>query len=117
MAANYTSMAPAYSMFRNETTGYTELEKRQLFLRSYQFSRKQSAGERIRRSLFRVKKAISVRLRSARKLRKMLWFNLRNGFFLTTRRRRFFLRLNHHHSNYFCPSSSRGIPSHSSCFW
>ncbi|XP_011092219.1 uncharacterized protein LOC105172474 [Sesamum indicum] len=119
MAANYTnSMAPAYNMFRNETTpGYTELEKRQLFLRSYQFSRKQSAGERIRKSLFRVKKAICVRLRSVRKLRKMLWFNLRNGFFLTTRRRRFFRRLNHHHSNYFCPSSSRGISSHSSCFW
>lgn len=86
MALNYSGLG---------AMGYTELEKRQLFLRSYQFSRKQSLSHRIKKSFFRVKKSIFIRFRSARKLRKMLWLKLKNGLF---RRRRFFLRL--HNSNY-----------------
>ncbi|KAL3814590.1 hypothetical protein ACJIZ3_015858 [Penstemon smallii] len=80
---------------------YTESEKRQLFLRSYQFSRKQSVAERIKKSFFRVKRVICVRFRSARKLRRMIWFKLKNGMLFTTRRRRrssFFLRI---HNNYY----------------
>ncbi|PIN08211.1 hypothetical protein CDL12_19220 [Handroanthus impetiginosus] len=104
------NLGPTY-IFRNET-GYTELEKRQLFLRSYQFSRKQSVTEKIKKSLFRVKKVICIRFRSARKLRKMLWLKLKNGFFFTTRRRRFFLRLSNSNYGYYHRSSKR-----SSCFW
>ncbi|KAH6772610.1 hypothetical protein C2S51_011014 [Perilla frutescens var. frutescens] len=88
------NMATTY-IFRSEMA---PLEKRQLFLRSYQFSRKQSMAERINKSFFRVRKSISLRFRSVRKLRKVLWFKLKNGLFFTTRRRRFFLRL--HNSNY-----------------
>ncbi|XP_076911553.1 uncharacterized protein LOC143569560 [Bidens hawaiensis] len=78
-------------------TAITEVEKRQLFLRSYQFSRKLSAGQRMKRSLFRVKKLIWVKLRSAKKIRKIIWFRLF--------RRKTFIRLNHHNS------------SNSLCFW
>ncbi|PWA63767.1 hypothetical protein CTI12_AA350590 [Artemisia annua] len=76
----------------------TEVEKRQLFLRSYQFSRKQSNGQKIKRSLFRVKRLIWVKLRSAKKIQKMIWFRLRHGFFHGFRRKRF-IRLNHHSNN------------------
>ncbi|KAK2966185.1 hypothetical protein RJ640_008751 [Escallonia rubra] len=101
MAFNQVGMIP---IFRSEM-GYTDMEKRQLFLRSYQFSRKKSVGERIRRSFFRVKRVIWVRLRSARKLRKMIWFRLRNGLFYSTRRR-MFLRL---HNNSSTSYRSKGI--------
>ncbi|XP_073313707.1 uncharacterized protein [Primulina huaijiensis] len=98
MALNYSNMRPIFS-FRNET-GYTELEKRQLFLRSYQFSRKQSVPERIRRSYFRVKRVIWVRFRSMRKLKKMLWLKLKNGLLsFTARRRRLFRRLSNYNQN------------------
>ncbi|KAE9611889.1 hypothetical protein Lal_00048877 [Lupinus albus] len=59
--------------FRTEYFGYypehnyTMLEKRQLFLRSYQFSRKKSLTERIKGSIFRVNKVVWLRLRSVRK--------------------------------------------------
>ncbi|KAK4763145.1 hypothetical protein SAY86_008913 [Trapa natans] len=62
--------------------------KRQVFLRSYQFSRKRSLSERIRRSLVRVKRLVWSRLRSARKLRRFVWaklWKLRQG--LSYRRR------------------------------
>ncbi|XP_047983156.1 uncharacterized protein LOC125223888 [Salvia hispanica] len=94
-------------VFRSEM-GYTELEKRQLFLRSYTFSRKQSVSDRIKTSFFRVKKAISVRFRTARRLRRKIWFKLKNGLFFSTRRRRLFLRL---HAYNYCYNSH-----HSSCF-
>ncbi|KAL1534969.1 hypothetical protein AAHA92_31080 [Salvia divinorum] len=90
-------------VFRSEM-GYRELEKRQLFLRSYTFSRKQSVADRIKTSFFRVRKAISVRFRTARRLRKTIWFKLKNGLFFSSRRRRFFLRLHAYNSR------------HSSCF-
>ncbi|XP_058216815.1 uncharacterized protein LOC131327688 [Rhododendron vialii] len=70
---------------------HTDIEKRQLFvLRSYQFCRKKSFTERIKGSVFRVKRVIWIRLRSAVKFRKMLWFRLRNGgLFCGTRKKRF----------------------------
>ncbi|KAK6915761.1 hypothetical protein RJ641_020878 [Dillenia turbinata] len=77
-------------IFGGETV-YTSVEKRQLFLRSYQFSRKRSLTERIKRSLFRVKRVVCLRLKSARKFRKLVWFRLRFFFY----RRRKFLRLLH----------------------
>ncbi|CAL0316525.1 unnamed protein product [Lupinus luteus] len=43
------------------------IEKRQLFLRSYQFSRKKSLTERIKGSIVRVKKVVWLRLRSVRR--------------------------------------------------
>ncbi|CAA3018989.1 Hypothetical predicted protein [Olea europaea subsp. europaea] len=114
MALNYEY--PVY-MLRSEK-GYTvtELEKRQLFLRSYQFSKKQSLTEKIKKSLFRVKRVIWGRFRSARKLRKMLWLKLKNGLFFTSRRRRrrrFFLRL--HNSNSRAALKDVSCPSY--CFW
>ncbi|KAI5658272.1 hypothetical protein M9H77_27065 [Catharanthus roseus] len=112
-------------MFRsdnNNMMGYSDMmEKRQLFLRSYQFSRKKSMGERIKGSFFRVKRVICIRLRSAKKIRKAVWLRIRYGLFYNTRRRKFFLRLhsnnndnNHHRSSsvFSWPSSSS-----SSCFW
>ncbi|KAI3676105.1 hypothetical protein L1987_85704 [Smallanthus sonchifolius] len=79
----------------------TGVEKRQLFLRSYQFSRKQSASQRMKRSLFRMKRLIWVKLRSVKKIHKMIWFRLRHGFFFGFRRKRF-VRLNHHNNNSLC---------------
>ncbi|XP_019056806.1 PREDICTED: uncharacterized protein LOC104802768 [Tarenaya hassleriana] len=80
--------------------GYGEyIEKRQLFLRSYQFSRKRSLSERIHRSVRRVKKVVWLRLRSARRLRRVVWYRLRSAFF--HRRRRFFFRLRHEPSYCF----------------
>ncbi|KAL6552309.1 hypothetical protein OROHE_007673 [Orobanche hederae] len=112
---NHSNMGPA-SLFRSEM-GYTELEKRQLFLRSYQFSRKQSMAERIKKSFFRVKRVIRIRFRSARNLRKMLWLKLKDGLFFTARRRnRFFLRFRNCNYNYYYRRSTEGSSWESSCF-
>lgn len=73
--------------------GYTETEKRAVFLRSYHFSRKQSFSEKIKKSFFRIKKVIRVRLRSAKRLRKVVWFRLKNGLFYSTRTKTRFFRL------------------------
>ncbi|GER29276.1 hypothetical protein STAS_05123 [Striga asiatica] len=64
------------------------LEKRQLFLKSYQFSRKQSVSQRIIKALLRAKRVIWVRLWSARKLRKVVWLSLKNRIFFTASGRR-----------------------------
>ncbi|TKY52374.1 hypothetical protein E2542_SST23896 [Spatholobus suberectus] len=83
------------------------LEKRQLFLRSYQFCRKKSLTERIKGSLVRAKKIVWLRLRSACKLRRFIFFSrFKCAFYY--RRRRFFQLL---HSN-----NNRKTES-SSCFW
>ncbi|KAI9081001.1 hypothetical protein K1719_035445 [Acacia pycnantha] len=83
---------------------YTLLEKRQLFLRSYQFSRKQSIPERIKRSFVRVKKVVGLKFRSALRLRRLLCSRLKRSFYY--RRRRFFrLVTAHNRKNGF------------SCFW
>ncbi|OWM72353.1 uncharacterized protein LOC116197510 [Punica granatum] len=69
--------------FLNSYTNCLMMEKRQLFLRSYQFSRKRTLSERIRRCLIRSKRVIWSRLRCVRKLRKLVWsklFKLRHGF-------------------------------------
>lgn len=50
----------------HEQQNYTLMEKRQLFLRSYQFTRKRSFSDRMKRCLIRVKR---VALRSGRKLK------------------------------------------------
>ncbi|WJX63817.1 hypothetical protein P8452_48661 [Trifolium repens] len=63
-------------LFRSESFGYynyyfpdqnyTMIEKRQLFLRSYQFCRKKSLTERIKGSLVRAKKVVLLKLRFMR---------------------------------------------------
>ncbi|KAL6964543.1 hypothetical protein U1Q18_035594 [Sarracenia purpurea var. burkii] len=117
MAVNQAGTGP---VFRSETGyypyhPYTDMEKRQLFLRSYQFSRKKSVSERIKGSFFRVKRVIWVRLRSARKIRKMIWFRLRYSHFYSSRKSRF-LRLHNQNSAAAAAAVSKGSwPS--SCFW
>ncbi|KAL2906789.1 Prolactin [Bienertia sinuspersici] len=109
-------------------TNNNYLEKRQLFLRSYQFSRKQSFSERLRRSLVRVKRILSGRVKSVRKLPKVVWSGLR--FALYNKRRRLFKLLNHHHyynnnsknSSNFCKHFKYELFHRSntispSCFW
>ncbi|KAI4349844.1 hypothetical protein L6164_010393 [Bauhinia variegata] len=98
-------------LFKSESFGnyypeqnYTMMEKRQLFLRSYQFSRKKSLTERIKGSLVRVKKVAWLRLRSAVKLRGLVSSRFKCGFYY---RRRFFRLMNTH---------NRKTES-SSCFW
>lgn len=89
-------------IFRSESLGhccpeqnYSMMEKRQLFLRSYQFCRKKSLAERIKGSLVRVKKAVWLKLRSARRLRILVCSRFKCGFYY--RRRRFFRLLNSYH--------------------
>ncbi|XP_010551748.1 PREDICTED: uncharacterized protein LOC104822290 [Tarenaya hassleriana] len=80
--------------------GYGEyMEKRRLFLRSYHFSRKRSLSERIQRSVIRAKKVVWMRLKSARRLRRVVCSRLRSAF--SHRRRRFFFRLRHEPSYCF----------------
>ena len=91
-------------IFRSESFGhyypemnynyYTLLENRQLFLRSYQFSRKQSIPQRIKRSFVRVKKVVCVKLRSALRLRRLIFSRLKCSFYY--RRRRFSRLVNTH---------------------
>jgi len=57
------------------------MENRQLFLRSYQFCRKRTVTERIKGSFIRVKRAMWLKLRSVRKLRRLVWSRLRNAFY------------------------------------
>ncbi|OAY42475.1 uncharacterized protein LOC122724690 [Manihot esculenta] len=114
---NYAHMGPTLILRSDSLLGYTEqsslmMEKRQLFLRSYQFCRKKSLTEKIKRYLVRVKKVMWLKLRSACKLRRLVWSRLRYSFYC--RRRRNFIRFrspNHHYCSY--PSSSS---SSSSCF-
>ncbi|QCD98370.1 hypothetical protein DEO72_LG6g3090 [Vigna unguiculata] len=103
-------------LFRSESFGhyypdaehsYTMMEKRQLFLRSYQFCRKKSLKERVKGSLVRVKKVLWLRLRSAKKLPRLVFSRIRIKCGFYYRRRRFSRLLNAH---------NRKIDS-SSCFW
>ncbi|VVA96631.1 unnamed protein product [Arabis nemorensis] len=76
------------------------VEKRQLFLKSYQFSKKQSFTEKIKRSVKRVvKKVVCMRLKSARRLKRVVWSRLKTAFYC--RRRRFF-RLLHPNKSSYC---------------
>ncbi|KAJ9186082.1 hypothetical protein P3X46_005624 [Hevea brasiliensis] len=109
---NYGHLGPTPILRSDSLLGYTEqsslmMEKRQLFLRSYQFCRKKSLTERMKTSLVGVKKVIWLKLRSACKLRRLLWSGLRYSFYF--RRRRTFLRFrspNHHYYSFSSPSSS-----------
>ena len=76
------------------------LEKRQMFLRSYQFSRKQSFTEKVTRSVRRVRRFAWTRLRSARRLKRVVWSRLRTAFFY--RRKRFFRLLHLHDEPSYC---------------
>ncbi|CAI9101428.1 OLC1v1038758C1 [Oldenlandia corymbosa var. corymbosa] len=124
MAMNQSGLGPIFSFRSGDFGGYmTDLEKRQLFLRSYQFSRKKTVAERIRGSFFRVKRVIWGRLRSAKKIRKMVWSRIKHGFFFTSacRRRRSsynFLRLQNNHYSYSYFATHRHHHHHgSSCLW
>ncbi|KAI0512328.1 hypothetical protein KFK09_012967 [Dendrobium nobile] len=67
------------------------IEKRQLFLRSYHFSRKRdTAAERLRSSTVRVGRLICFRLRAARRLPHLLWAGLRAALYGRRRRHRRF---------------------------
>ena len=96
-----------HSYYYHPEQNYTMMEKRQVFLRSYQFCRKKSLTERIKGSLVRVKKVVWLRLRSARRLRRLVFsrFRIKCGFYY--RRRRFSRLLNGHNRK----SDS------SSCLW
>ncbi|XP_030529594.1 uncharacterized protein LOC115740249 [Rhodamnia argentea] len=90
------------------------MEKRQLFLRSYQFSRKRTLSERIKRSFTRIERVLCFRLRSARRLRKLVCSRLsrlRHRLCYSRRRSRFLRVLC---SNSFC--SNQKSDSSSSCF-
>ncbi|OMO86190.1 hypothetical protein CCACVL1_09742 [Corchorus capsularis] len=110
---NHVDANPVSSIWRSESFsygyGYMEhnyimMEKRQLFLKSYQFCRKRTLTEKIKRSLGRVKRVIWFRLRSARKLRRLVLSRLRVAFY---RRRRFIRLMNNHYRH----------TNNSSCFW
>ncbi|GMJ11728.1 hypothetical protein HRI_004842000 [Hibiscus trionum] len=77
------------------------IEKRQLFLRSYQFCRKRTLTERIKTSLVGFKRVIRFRLRSARKLRRMVLSRIRFAF--SCRRRRYVRFKNNHYRHSFNP--------------
>ncbi|KAL5068918.1 hypothetical protein RYX36_019805 [Vicia faba] len=107
-------------LFRSESFGYynyfpdqnyTMMEKRQLFLRSYQFCRKKSLTERIKGSLIRAKKVVWLKLRHARGLRKLVFFpRFKCAFYY--RRRRFFSQLLNTSSN-----SHKLKTESSTCLW
>ncbi|XVF41682.1 hypothetical protein PTKIN_Ptkin01aG0299500 [Pterospermum kingtungense] len=89
-------------MEHNYNYNHMMMEKRQVFLRSYQFSRKRSLTEKIKRSLVRVKRVMWFRLRSARKLRRFVLSRLRFAFY---RKRRYIRVIYNSHYR------------HSSCLW
>ncbi|KAL1293884.1 uncharacterized protein LOC107619727 [Arachis ipaensis] len=88
---------------------YTMIEKRQVFLRSYQFCRKKSLVDRIKGSLFRVKKVVWLRLRSARRLRLLIFSRLKRAFYY--RRSRFSRLFNAAHCHHHNATQT------SSCLW
>ncbi|GMI85069.1 hypothetical protein HRI_002176200 [Hibiscus trionum] len=79
------------------------MEKRQLFLRSYQFCRKRTLTERIKTSLVGFKRVVWFRLRSARKLRRMVLSRIRFAFLSRSRRRRYVRFRNNHYRHHLNP--------------
>ncbi|CAA7388217.1 unnamed protein product [Spirodela intermedia] len=67
------------------------LERRQLFLRSYLFSRERAEGDkRAGRRLAGLRRLLCAKLRAARRLRRVLWHGLRRACCcFEARRRRF----------------------------
>ena len=107
MVPNPISRSESFGYYYPESN-YTMIEKRQLFLRSYQFCRKKSLTERIKGSFVGFKKVVWLKLRSTRRLRRLVFTRFKRGFYY--RRRRFFRLLNIYYNN------SRKSGS-SSCFW
>ncbi|MED6172546.1 hypothetical protein PIB30_051016 [Stylosanthes scabra] len=107
---HYNSNYHYYSSYPDE-----QREKRQLYLRSYQFCRKKSLTERIKRSLVRVKKVVWLRLISAKKLRKLVFSRIRIKCGFYYRRKRSSRLLNNFHHTIHHDSSSSS--SSSSCLW
>ncbi|AES82332.1 hypothetical protein MtrunA17_Chr7g0271171 [Medicago truncatula] len=70
----------SFGYYSHEQHNYTLMEKRQLFLRSYQFIRKKSFSERIKGSFVRLRKVV---IRSARKFRRLEFsmFKIKCGFY------------------------------------
>lgn len=67
------------------------LERRQLFLRSYLFSREQPEGDkRAGRRLAGLRRLLCTKLRAARRLRRVLWLGLRQACCCFEGRRRRF---------------------------
>ncbi|KAL5834156.1 hypothetical protein ACOSQ4_013653 [Xanthoceras sorbifolium] len=110
----YMSMEPSSSNYNNNNNNMVMMmEKRQLFLRSYQFCRKRSVSEKIRASLTRVRRVMWLRLRSARKIPKLVWSRLRFRWGFNYRRRRFVRLVN---NNYYYHHHNHNH-NNSSCFW
>ncbi|GAB2282513.1 hypothetical protein Dimus_017054 [Dionaea muscipula] len=55
------------------------MENRQQILRSYQFTRKQSLGEKIRSWLIKARRIIWLRFQSASRLRRVIWSRLHSA--------------------------------------
>ncbi|KAM7272265.1 hypothetical protein ACFE04_026928 [Oxalis oulophora] len=91
-------------------------EKRRLFLRSYQFSRKKSLKEKIKTTLSKAKKVIWVKLKSARKIRKFVWSRLRFAFY-SHRRKRFLRLLGYGNGNGGYNGRYNSSFMSSNCFW
>ncbi|KAJ6816825.1 uncharacterized protein M6B38_355690 [Iris pallida] len=75
-----TSEVPMLRLTSSEWRAWEQaeyVEKRQLFLRSYHFSRKKSRAQRVGSYAVRVRRLICARLRSARRLPRRLWYRLR----------------------------------------
>ncbi|GAB2223982.1 hypothetical protein Droror1_Dr00004727 [Drosera rotundifolia] len=68
------------------------MEDRQLFLRSYQFCRKQTLGERIKRSFDRARRLVWRRMKAVGRARKVIWCRLRSAVVRRRRRLWRFLR-------------------------
>ncbi|KAI4369341.1 hypothetical protein MLD38_017789 [Melastoma candidum] len=96
---------------------YSMTEKRRLFLRSYQFSRKRSLAERVKGSLASAKRVVWSRLRSGRRLRKLVWAKLsRLRYSFNYRRRsRFLHRLRYNYNRLILGQADSNKKS--SCFW
>lgn len=88
MSMNMSMSGAPPSLLRPEGSG-GYMEKRQLFLRSYHFSRKKSGMEKLRCSAVRVRRLVCVRLRAARRLPRLLWSRLRCDWYGHRNRRRF----------------------------
>ncbi|KAL1312875.1 hypothetical protein HN51_039450 [Arachis hypogaea] len=118
---NNVMMSGINPLFRTESFGHyntypdEQREKRQLYLRSYQFCRKKNLSDRIKGSLVRVKKVVCLRLRSAKKFRKLVFSRIRIkcGFYYR-RKRSSRLLSNFHHTR---STTTVHDSSSSSCLW
>ncbi|KAK3228982.1 hypothetical protein Dsin_000863 [Dipteronia sinensis] len=101
MEQSSSSSSSSNSNNNNNNNMVMMMEKRQLFLRSYQFCRKRSLSEKIRASFTRVKRVMWLRLRSTRKIPKLVWSRLRFRWGFSYRRRRFVRLVNNNYYYYY----------------